>query len=228
MIDFESLFDEIRNVLALACPDGQDTNALVHIAQSAVVRKASAISVEPESVESLWSWLEKTPTKIIARFFLKLPKSKKSDSVAEISELSQNVSLAFKKGAHGVQVFIPYAQLDSFINEVLPVRDGLFFNKDLHIGLDINDIHTADWPDVFARINKIKADALLLYLSRTKKGAPDFVGRVYGLLENWDNSFDGELHFMLGDNFEKIEQIWRLIQKMRPEIAKKLKFFVSN
>lgn len=228
MIDLKNLFEEIKDIMVLTCPDGQDATDLIHIAESVVAQKISIISAAPESVESLWTWLEKKPTKILARFFLENSKNKKFDLEHEISVLSQSVNAAFKKGAAGAQIFIPYIALDSFIDQLLPVRDGLFFNKDLVPGLDINDIDASNCQELFEKLKMIKADSLLLYLSDTKKGTPDFVGRIYGLLENLDFEFSGELHFMLGNDFEKIEQVWRLVNKMRPEIAPRLKFFMGS
>ncbi|MDR0741361.1 MAG: hypothetical protein LBF28_01145 [Rickettsiales bacterium] len=222
MIDLEYLFNE--NIMGLICPDGLDATDLIHIAGNAAAKKISVISAGPESVECLWTWLEKKPARILARFFIEMPK--KTDFVQEISSLSEQINFVFKKGAAGAQVFVPHAVLESFINELLPVRDGLFFNKDLCVGMDINGINAGDWTDVFANLKKMKADALLLYLSQNRKGNPDFVGRIYGLLENFDFEFNGHLHFMLGNDYARIEQTWRLINKMRHEIAGRIRFFV--
>ncbi|MDR0726831.1 MAG: hypothetical protein LBF37_02085 [Rickettsiales bacterium] len=225
---FEMLFDEIKDVIVFRCPDGQDAADLIHIAEFVVAKRISVISAEPKSVELLWTWLESAPTKILARFFLENHKNKKIDLAGDISALSGEINHVFKKGAAGAQIFIPVSSLDAFVNELLLVRDGLFFNKDLVLGMDLHEINASDWGSLFKNLNKIRVDALLLYLSNNKKGLVDFVGRIYGLLENLDFEFSGELHFMLGDDFGKMEQVWRLVHKMRPEIAPRLRFFTGN
>jgi hypothetical protein len=223
-----ALFDEIKNIAALDCPDGRDSAELIHIAEKAAATGIPLVSAGPESVEALWTWLEKKPAKILARFFLANSKSKSFDLEREISALSRNVNGVLKKGASGAQVFVPPTALDSFVNGLLPVRDGLFFNKDLAICLDMTKIDATDWPALLGKLKKIRADAMGLYLPAGKKGPPDFVGRVYGLLESLDDSeFGGELHFLLGDDFEKIEQVWRLANKMRPDAARTIRFFIG-
>lgn len=226
MIDMEILFDEIKSNMAFNCPECQDGTDLIHIASGVVSRKIPLISVNPDAVEQLWTWLEGRPTKIIARFAV--AKSKKATREKDVSNLSQQINHAFKKGAGGAHIYISLGDLDWFVNELRPVRDGLFFNKDLCIALDIAEINATDWTEVFSGLDKIKADTLLLHLPDNKKAAQDFVGRIYGLLENFNPDFTGELHFSLNDDYQKIEQVWRLVEKMRPEISPRLKFFVGN
>jgi hypothetical protein len=228
MIDFETLFDEIKGSVAAICPDGCDAADLIRVAERAVAKNIRVISAEPKSVESLWAWLEKRPIDILARFFLEIPKHKKLDSDQYMSQLSEHINKAFKKGAAGAQVFVPFDRLDFFVNELRPIRDGLFFNKSLSVCLDINAIGVTDWADLFKKLGEIKADALLLYPSETRKKNADFVGRIYALLENLDPDFNAGLHFMLDRDIEKIEQVWRLVNKLRPKIAGKLQFFASN
>jgi hypothetical protein len=226
MIGYESLYDEIQGAAALRCPDGLDTAALIHVAEAVAAGKIPAVSSGPESVEYLWAWLDKRPVNIYARIEANAKKGRKPDWENEISKLSGQVNAVFKKGAGGAQIFVRYSELESFANELLAIRDGLFFNKDLSLGLDISEIGAADWSGVFAQMNRIRADALLLYLSENKKVAHDFVGRIYGLFENFDPGFGGEMHFMTGNDPARIEQIWRLAMKMRPEIREKIRFFI--
>jgi hypothetical protein len=55
----------------------------------------------------------------------------------------------------------------------------------------------------------------------------DFTGRIYAALENWDADKDMELHVMLGNSWTRAEQVYRLVAINRPELLKKLKFFVN-
>jgi hypothetical protein len=228
MIDFETLLGEIKESVAAICPDGCDVADLVRMAERAVAENIRVISADPKSVESLWTWLEKRPVDILARFFLENQKHKNPDSDQSMSQLSEQINKAFKKGAAGAQVFVPFDRLDSFVNELRPIRDGLFFNKSLSVCLDINAIGSADWMCLFGKLDEVKADALLLYLSETRKKNADFVGRIYAFLENFDPGFNTELHFMLDRDIEKTEQVWRLVNKLRPKVADRLRFFVSN
>ena len=55
----------------------------------------------------------------------------------------------------------------------------------------------------------------------------DFVGRIYAMLNAWsdDNKFD--LHFAFGANFMRIEQAWRLVEKVKPDLISRVKFFIN-
>ena len=70
MIDTEIIFSEIKDMLVIECQHDQDTTDIASIAEMIIDQKIPAVSVLPESVNVLWTWLEKTPTKIMARFYL--------------------------------------------------------------------------------------------------------------------------------------------------------------
>ncbi|MBN1325108.1 MAG: hypothetical protein JW974_02730 [Alphaproteobacteria bacterium] len=220
MIDKDSIFNELKDMLVLECPSGHDTNELINIADSVVDKNIQFISICPESVEIMWTWLEKTPTKIIARFDL--------DENTEFYKLSEKIKSVFKKGASGTQIAVPYSLLSSFVSELTPIRDDLFFNKILSIKLDLEEINPLDWSDVFLQIKNINADALVLDFRECIKNKKNFVGRVFGFLENLESEFNSAIHFSLGNDYEKIEQVWRLVQKMRPEISENIKFFIKK
>ncbi|MBN1281503.1 MAG: hypothetical protein JW985_00860 [Alphaproteobacteria bacterium] len=219
MIDLDTFFIEIKECLALDCPPDKDTADLVRIAEAVVNQNISFVSVLPESTEVLWTWLEKTPTKIMSRFYW--------NQINDVSKLSEQVSHIFKKGASGAQIFVPYKMLSNFVSELEPIRDDLFFNKILSVCLNVDEINALDWEDVFYQVKKIKSDVLFLDFHNDIKSKNDFVGRIYGFLENFDYEFDGDLHLSLGNDYEKIEQIWRLVQKIRPEISPRIKFFLN-
>ena len=105
------------------------------------------------------------------------------------------------------------------------VRNDLFFQHDLCITLDINDIDVNNWQMIFQKLRDVGAHALVLSLNEDMGNRSDFVGRVYGMLQNWD--FNGEIHFILGNNFDRIDQVIRLIETERPELSTKVKFFLD-
>ena len=51
----------------------------------------------------------------------------------------------------------------------------------------------------------------------------DFIGRIYALLEQWN--FNGELHFILLDNLDRVDQVVRLTEILQPDLISKTKFF---
>lgn len=226
MINQDILFEEIKSNIARYCSGGQDTNDLVRVAESVIDQKIKAVSVPPEAVGVLWTWLERAPTKLLARFNL-VGTNKNGCRELQISDLSEQINTVFKQGADGAQVFMHYIDLAAFASDLHAIRDDLFFNKDLSIGLNISEIEPFDWSDVFTQLNKINATTLLLGTSDGQTDA-QFLGRVYGLLESWKNTFDGELHFALKNDVTKIEGAWRLVQKMRPELSQKVRFFINN
>ena len=63
-------------------------------------------------------------------------------------------------------------------------------------------------------------------LNYKKEKDDDFVGLVYGFLDNFDDRFKGEIHFSIGNSSIRVEQTWRLIEKMRPDLLDKVKFFI--
>lgn len=216
----ENVFEELKDILVLECKPDRDVSELVRLAEVVVNENIPVISVPQESVQILWPWLEKTLTKIMTRFYL--------DKNFDISKLSTEINSVFKKGAGGAQIFVPYSLLSSFVSELLTIRDDLFFNKTLSICLDVDEINPLDWVNVFSEIKKIRADVLLLDFHNDLKKNYDFVGRIYGFLDGLDKDLNTELHFSLNNDYEKIEQVWRLIQKMQPEISKKVKFFIDS
>ena len=216
MIDARTFFNELRGAMVLRCESDQDSTGLIHIAENIVAQKILQISVYPKYVGSLWTWLEDKPVKIIARFDLDASVKKGSDRENAISKLSGEINQVFKRGASGAGIFIPAHDMDLFAGDLLPIRDDLFFNKDLTIGLDLNEIDTVYWEGVFDFLNKLRVGSVLFYLSDTKKATDYFIGRVYALFESIGDNYIGQLQFALGNDQSKIEQVWRLCEKMRP------------
>ena len=128
MIDTDSFFDEISANMAMWCDGGRDTGELARVASSSVAHDMPVISALPDDVAMLWTWLEKTPARIYARFYLPVRGGR---DVGVISDLSARINAAFKQGAHGAQIFMRAADLDDFAEQIGVVRDDLFFNREL-------------------------------------------------------------------------------------------------
>ena len=222
MIDTNAFFTEIKNNLALLCPDGLDSSDLIHIAESVLEKDIGTISVAPEHVDRLWAWLETSFTQIIARFVPEFSKD------MDISDLSKQINSVFKKGASGAQVFIDVSRLPDLVSNLGSVRDDLFFNKTISIGLNMGDVMPNAWGDVFTCVGSLRADALVLGFSGQSDKSSDFVGLVYGLINDLPDNMYPELHFMLGNDVSRIEQVWRLFSQLRPDFLQKLKFFVNR
>ena len=107
------------------------------------------------------------------------------------------------------------------------IRDDLFFNRELSIGLDLMEIDAGDWENLFAKLQKINASSVLFVLSKDLGNKSDFVGRVYGMLESWDANNKFNLGFMFGSDLMRIEQVVRLVESVRPELGGRIKFFVN-
>lgn len=223
MIDKNDIFESLGSSVALwRGGDGEDTE-LARVAEFVIARGIDMLSVAPDGVVVLWPWLEKLPVKIISRFYLP---EKSAIREEDISNLAQRINTVFKHGAAGVQIFVRLSELKNFVAQMRLIRDDLFFNKDLSIGIDINDIGPFDWAELFDALNTINATSVMFVLGKDAGDNSDFVGRVYSMMENWGDSFNGNLHFMLGANIIRIEQALRLVQNMRPQLASRTKFFV--
>ncbi len=222
MIDIKEIFDnnlDVAKRVALWLSDKCDSAELAGAAEYMVEMNVPAVSVVPESVSVIWPWVEKSNIKIFARF----------DNVCfdDLSGFGVNVNSVFKKGANGAQVILKLSDLKRFVESVSSVRDDLFFNKDLSVGLDMFEVWPLDWCDVFENLKKLRASSLLLMMTNDAQEKSDFVGRIYSVLENWDADSNMELHVMLETSFNRAEQVYRLVAINRPELLDKLKFFVS-
>lgn len=216
------IFDDLFCNIALWC-GGVDCGELARVAEFVIKKSIPIISVVPESIGVIWPWLENANVDILARFYL----ADKKISEQQISDLTVKINNAFKIGARGAQVFLPYVALNSLVEQTHVVRDDLFFNKQLSIGLDINEIDSSDWEKLFLNLQKINATTLTLVLTKDMGDKSDFVGRIYGMLDSWhdDNRFG--LHFVFGQNYLRMEQAFRLIKSVKPELIKDTKFFVN-
>ena len=220
MTSDEIFFDSDKRV-ALCCDDIDDTNDLAILAENIIEKNIKLISVPPKVLPFMWTCLEKNDVKILTRYFFE-SLNKNAD---DVSELSANIVSVYKQGANGVQIFTKLRGLENFVDLGSLVREDLFFEHDLSIFLNIQEISVNEWEIVFGNLREIRADSFGLVFNEDVGNRSDFIGRIYGMLDKWD--FDGNLHFMFGNNFERIDQTVRLVESMRPELSDRLRFFLE-
>ncbi|MBD5388752.1 hypothetical protein HDR63_00670 [bacterium] len=193
--------------------NGVDPSDLAGAAAIASARGIGGISAPASAMGTLWPWVERSPIVLQAR----IPAQRVGDAAATITA-------AFKHGASSAQILLPAKKFGSFVDELCPIRDDLFFNKELILGLALNDMDPLSWADVFDGVRRVRADGLLLDATGDM---PDFVGRIFGMLDAWDDAFDGALQIWADHDGARMEQAVRLIQKMRPRVLGRTCVFMS-
>jgi len=222
MMEINEIFSDSDKRIAWWCDSVEDTNDLAEMADDIIKNNIHLISVPPEIVPLVWVYLEKFDVKIYTRFMVSL---NHKDIDKDMSDLAKNITCVCKKGATGVQIFLNQRDFDIFIDKILPVRDDLFFGHDLSLVMDIEDIDVNNWAMIFQKLHDLRLDAFGLTLKEDMKNRSDFVGRIYGMLQNWD--MDCELHLILNNNFDRMDQVIRLVETERPELSEKLRFFLD-
>ena len=222
MIEISEIFSDSDKRIAFWCESVADTNDLAGMADDIIKSNIHLISVPKEIVPLMWVYLEKSGVNILTRFNF-APNQK--DIETQVYDLSADIRKVCKQGAAGVQVFLEMRDFKDFIENISLVRDDLFFAHDLCLGLDIGDISTEYWQDIFRGLRAVRARALVLTLKEDMKNRSNFPGRIYGMLQNWDA--DCELHFVLNNNFDRMDQVIRLVEIERPELSDKLRFFLD-
>lgn len=219
MIDMDEIFSDSDKRLAVWCDDVADTNDLAMLCDHVVSNNVHLISVPSEVVRDVWAYLEKNQVKILTRFDV--------DSVADSDfyELGAKITSVCKNGANGVQLFVKMHDFAQFVDGLQTVRDDLFFGRDLCVAMDTEDLDINNLDFIFQKLKDIRTDSFVLTLNEDMGNRSDFVGRVYALLQQFD--FGGELHFILGNNFDRIDQVVRLTECLRPELSDKLRFFLD-
>ena len=220
MIEVNEIFSDDDVRLALWCESGGDTNDLANMANQIVEKHMRLISVPPEIVPYIWTCLEKTKIDIFTRYsFMPLQKNMDKD----IDGLSENITQVLKRGANGVQVFVQMRDFERFCDALQPVRDDLFFNRKLSVCMDIEDIDINNLGLIFQKLQNIKADSFGITFNEDTGNRSDFIGRIYALLEQWD--LDGELHCILINNMDRVDQVVRLTEILKPDLINKTRFF---
>ena len=218
MIDGENILLDTNVCVGTWCTGGGDATDLARVAENVIAQKIPIVSMLPENVATVWPWLENRGVKIYARLYLG----------ADVADITQKINTVFKRGADGVQLFVRFSDLADFVSQMHLIRDDLFFNKDLLIGIDIDEIGPFDWPVLFGLLKKIRADGLILALTHDNGDDSDFVGRVYAMLGVIENNFDGMIHFATGLTTSRIDQVARLVHLIAPDYLSRTMFFISS
>lgn len=224
MINSEYVFDDIDAMRAIWIGDDScEPSNLAKIVNFAIDENIALISAPPAATEQIWPWIENQKIEIFNRFDFIAG----ADAISAMSELSKNISMAFKNGASGVQVFVQQQSISNFVDMLMPVRDDLLFGHKFVLGLDIGEKIIPDWLSVFDAINKIKPDSLMIIAhGDTFDARSDFVGRIYGMLNNWN--VRAALWVCFGKNMLRVSQVLRLCQKMRPELVENMRMFIDS
>ena len=222
MIEMNEIFSDSDKRVAIWCEGVADTNDLAIMCEHVASNNVHLISVLPETVKAVWTYLEKSKVKILARYTFS-PNSKNIDS--DMFKLGGDIVSVCKNGASGVQLFIKMHDFENLVNSLIVVRNDLFFGHDLSIVMDIEDLDMDNLGFIFQKLREIRADSFALTLNEDTGNRSNFVGRIYALLQQFD--FDGELHFIMGNNFDRIDQVIRLTEILCPSLSDKLRFFLD-
>jgi len=223
MIEANDIFCDFDSRIALLCGDMVDSNDVAMLANDIVENKISLISVPSTMLSVIWTYLEKSKVKIFTRhIFETLAKNFDKD----VSDLSEKIVSDLKSGANGVQIFVKMRDFEKITDLLSVIRDDLFFEHDLSFVIDVKDIGVDNFDLIFKKLKDIRANALGICLSEDMGMRSDFIGKIYGMLEKWD--FDGDLHFILQNNFERIDQAIRLIESIKPELSERVRFFLEH
>ena len=222
MIDLNEMFSDSNKNVALWCDSVEDVSDIAVTAENIIQMGVDLVSLPPNMVQDMWVYLEKIHVNILTRynFF-----SNRKNIDEDITVLAGNIKNICKHGADGVQIFLKMNNFEDFIEKISPVKDDLFFEKDLCVCMDIIDLDVNNLESIFQKLNEIGATAIGLTLNEDTGNRSDFVGRVYAILNNWN--FNGNLHFLLGNDYERIDQVIRLIESENPELQDKVKFFLE-
>jgi len=223
MIEDKTIFDEIKNNISLMCRDGCVGADLAAVIGMAIEYKVKSVCVAPNRVGEVWPWLENSHIKIISRFYI-------NGTINDdfMSNLSEQISMSFRDGADGAIVFMKQCDLQKFVNEIAGVRESLFFNKSFGVALCVDDIDVFDWESVFDMLATMRADSLTLFLENDTGDKSDFVGRIFAMLNASRSNWSGVVDFALGQNILRIDQVFRLIQQIKPDTISETEFFIDN
>lgn len=219
----ELLLDNLDDkIMAWVDDSVVDTPDLAGIVDSVIAKNIRMISVPMASNGKIWPWVEHKNIHIFNR--VDFASNDEGDNA--VSVFAENVIRAFKTGADGVQVFVQCADIENFVRAINPIRDDLFFDHHFSVVLNVDERGGINWEYIFDAIKRVRANSVLVMAHGDSFDAKsDFVGRIYGMLENWN--LNADLHLMFGKNMMRVTQVSRLVQKMRPDLMKNMRVFVS-
>lgn len=218
MIDFIETLEELKGRIALSCNQEMDARALIFAADNAARSSAPAVSCSLDSVNMLWTWLEKSNIKIFARVIA-------DEFDCDVQKIAAAIHNAFKKGANGVHLIATPSVHEKLANALAPIAADLFFGRELIITMNLQDITPSDCVGIFQNLQKIGASGLGLIVD----GGEDTTATFYGVIDSADSDFQGSLHIISKDSdMQIIENIWRITKKMRPELNLGTIFFIEK
>ena len=199
-----------------------DTADLAKIAGVAIQSGVSIISAPAAATDKIWPWLESSRVQIFNRFDF-IPGKDVADAV---SKLATDITAAFRNGANGVQIFVPQKNIQDFVEVILPIRNDLFFDHGFCVGVNLDEMQSANWSEIFDAISKVEPDTVLITASGDDFDAKsDFIGRVYDMLMHWN--LNANLHIMFGKNMFRVCQTVRLVRNIRPNLIDDMRVFVA-
>lgn len=221
MIKTDVLFDLIDDISCAWVPNGTDVPGLARISDLVIAKNMQYLSLPVGAVDTVWPWVEQNSVKILTRVNFA------NDATGDVamSQLATNITDAFRHGASGVQVFVHYDDITEFVDMMLPMRDDLFFERYLSVAMNIKEVPNNKWPEVFALLDKIRPNSILIIADGDSfNPKSDFLGRMYAMLEQWNQKF--ALHVIFGKNMMRVSQTLRLVQKMQPGILPEFRVFI--
>ena len=222
MIEVDEIFFDSDKRVALWYDKVGDTNDLAALADNVIENHIRMISVPAKTLPFLWTCLENSGVKIFSRYFFETL-NKNIDE--DMSGFAAQVMTDLKNGAGGVQIFLKVRDFERFADLLAVIRDDLFFEHDLSIVLNIQEINVDNWQLIFDKLRQIRANYFGILFGEDMGNRSDFIGRIYGMLDNLD--FDGGLHFIMGNNFDRMDQVIRLVESVQPGVSDKLQFFLQ-
>ncbi|MDR1207219.1 MAG: hypothetical protein LBK26_02285 [Rickettsiales bacterium] len=226
-LDYTDTLAELQGRIDISAIHAADASELITAADRALRANAQAVLVDADAVHTIWAWLENKGVHIFALQKHDGGKEKGGKgTVDQYSNLIPRINSILKRGADGI-VLQTSDNLSDLASAISPVRQDLFFGKRLIVGLDVRDIKPIEWPEIFDNLKKIGADGLQLSAAADKReGQGDVAGAIFGMLNSWDKDFAGAVCFDFR-KFDDMENAWRLICGMRPELKNKVRFFVK-
>ena len=217
-IDYSTSLQQLKQITDVwcVCDSAANDGGYVSAADAALRIGARAIAVNAHAVHMIWAWLENKGIEI----FVVLGDQEIKGFGPE--KLSEQIQSAFKKGADGV-ILNSFGLLPEITDILLPIRNDLFFGKKLFVTLELKNVKPLDWGDIFRRLKKLGVDGIVLDV----RGAKDVAGKIFGMLNNWDSDIKGRVMFLANQPAD-MEKALRLVEKVKPELARNLRFFVSH
>ena len=112
MIEMNEIFSDSDKRVAVWCEYVADTNDLAMMCEHVVSNNVHLISVPPEVVKDVWTYLEKSRVKILTRYTFN-SNSKNIDS--DMFKLGADIVSVCKNGASGIQLFIKMRYFENVV-----------------------------------------------------------------------------------------------------------------